>query len=147
VALAKTKAVADAVAAKNFDEALELRGPSFSRVVRVVRTLVRALPHEPAPEQRRMRMAIVHGGGPAPGMNTAVRAAVRIGIDRGHIMLGVRNAFRGLINNEIEELNWMSVNGWAGAAAPNWGPTAPSPRGATCTPSPAIWKSSASTAS
>ena len=28
-------------------------------------------------------------------------------------MLGVDNAFRGLINNEIEELAWMSVNGWA----------------------------------
>jgi 6-phosphofructokinase 1 len=28
-------------------------------------------------------------------------------------MLGVSNAFDGLIANEIEELGWMSVNGWA----------------------------------
>lgn len=113
IALEKTKAVADAVAAKRFDEALALRGRTFSRSFNVVRTLVRASPHPPAPDQRRLRIAIVHGGGPAPGMNTAARAAVRIGIDRGHIMLGVHNAFRGLINNEIEELSWMSVNGWA----------------------------------
>ena len=129
VALAKTKAVADAVAAKNFDEALALRGPSFAESFRVVRTLVRALPHEPAPEQRRMRLAIVHGGGPAPGMNTAVRAAVRIGIDRGHTMLGVHNAFRGLINNEIEELNWMSVNGWAGRGGSELGTNRTIPKG------------------
>ncbi len=113
IALEKTKAVADAVAAKRFDEALALRGRAFSQSFQVVRTLVRASPHPPAPDQRRLRIAIVHGGGPAPGMNTAARAAVRIGIDRGHIMLGVHNAFRGLIHNEIEELAWMSVNGWA----------------------------------
>jgi len=112
-ALAKTRAVADAVAARNYTEALALRGQSYDDSFRIVRTMVRALPHPPAPEQRRLRIAIMHGGGPAPGMNTAVRAAVRIGMDRGHIMLGVRNAFRGLVNDEIEELEWMSVNGWA----------------------------------
>jgi 6-phosphofructokinase 1 len=55
----------------------------------------------------------MHAGGPSPGMNTAVRAAVRLGIDKGHTMLGIYNGFRGLIDNEIEELEWMSVAGWA----------------------------------
>ena len=64
VALAKTKAVADAVAARNFDEALALRGTTFAESFRVVRTLVRALPHEPEPGQRQMRIAVMHGGGP-----------------------------------------------------------------------------------
>ncbi len=129
VALEKTKAVADAVAARKFDEALELRGHSFSASFDIVRTLVRASPHPPAPEQRRLRIAIMHGGGPAPGMNTAARAAVRIGIDRGHIMLGVRNAFRGLINNEITELNWMSVNGWATRGGSELGTNRTVPKG------------------
>ena len=129
VALEKTKAVADAVAARKFDEALELRGHSFSASFEIVRTLVRASPHPPAPEQRRLRIAIMHGGGPAPGMNTAARAAVRIGIDRGHIMLGVRNAFRGLINNEITELNWMSVNGWATRGGSELGTNRTVPKG------------------
>lgn len=129
IALAKTKAVADAVAAKNFDEALALRGPSFSNAFKIVRTLVRAQPHPPTPDQRRLKIAIMHGGGPAPGMNTAVRAAVRIGIDRGHIMLGVRNAFRGLINNEIEELNWMSVGGWATRGGSELGTNRTIPKG------------------
>ncbi|CUS02832.2 6-phosphofructokinase [Candidatus Promineifilum breve] len=129
VALEKTRAVADAVAAKNFEEALALRGNSFSRSFDIVRTLVRASPHPPAPDQRRLRLAILHGGGPAPGMNTAARAAVRIGIDRGHIILGVRNAFRGLINNEIAELNWMDVNGWATRGGSELGTNRTIPKG------------------
>lgn len=129
VALAKTMAVADAVAAKNFEEALALRGQSFSNAFKIVRTLVRAQPHPPSADQRRLRIAVMHGGGPAPGMNTAVRAAVRIGIDRGHIILGVRNAFRGLVNNEIEELNWMSVGGWATRGGSELGTNRTIPKG------------------
>jgi 6-phosphofructokinase 1 len=45
-------------------------------------------------------------------MNTAVRAAVRLGTDHGHIMFGVRNSFRGMIDGEVEEMNWMSVAGF-----------------------------------
>jgi 6-phosphofructokinase len=46
-------------------------------------------------------------------MNTAVRAAVRFGLDKGHIMFGVRNGLQGLIDGDIQEMDWMSVNGWA----------------------------------
>lgn len=129
VALEKTKAVADAVAAKRFDEALALRGPTFGKSFEVVRTLVRASPRPPDPDQRRLRIAVMHGGGPAPGMNTAARAAVRIGIDRGHIMLGVRNAFRGLVSDEIIDLDWMSVNGWATRAGSELGTNRTIPKG------------------
>lgn len=129
VALEKTKAVYEAIAAKKYDEALELRGATFKRSFEVVRTLVRSAPHPPTPDQRRLRIAIIHGGGPAPGMNTAVRAAVRIGRDRGHVMLGVRNAFRGLINNEITELDWMSVNGWATRGGSELGTNRSVPKG------------------
>lgn len=113
VCLQKTHAVAEAVAAHNYDEALRLRGPLFEESFRTMRTLVRALPHPPSPDQRRMRIAVVHGGGPAPGMNMAVRTAVRLGIDDGHILFGVHNGFRGMINEEFEEMDWMRVGGWA----------------------------------
>ena len=55
----------------------------------------------------------MHGGGPAPGMNTAVRAALRLTLDRGHHVLGVRHGFRGLVEGDFFEMGWMSVNGWA----------------------------------
>ena len=46
-------------------------------------------------------------------MNTAARAAIRLGMDQGHIMLGVQNGFEGLAKGEVEEMKWMSVSGWA----------------------------------
>ncbi|MEW6299574.1 MAG: 6-phosphofructokinase, partial [Thermodesulfobacteriota bacterium] len=106
----QSQAVTLAIANRDFDRAMALRGPNYQAAFSALRTLVRALPHEPEPGQQRLRLAVLHSGAPAPGMNTAVRAAVRIGIDKGHIMLGVRNGFHGLIAGDIEELNWMSVN-------------------------------------
>ena len=78
-----------------------------------LQTLLRALPHPPQPGQRRLRLAILNVGAPAPGMNTAVRAAVRIAIDQGHEIFGVRRGFQGLIDDDIQQMAWMSVNGWA----------------------------------
>jgi 6-phosphofructokinase 1 len=129
ICLEQTRAVAEAVAAHNYDEAVQLRGPMFAESFQIMRTLVRALPHPPEPGQRRLRLAIMHGGGPAPGMNTAVRAAVRIGLDRGHIMYGVRSAFRGLINGEMEEMDWMSVGGWGTIGGSELGTNRYVPRG------------------
>jgi 6-phosphofructokinase 1 len=53
----------------------------------------------------------MHLGGPAPGMNTAVRAAVRIGLDQGHALLAVRNGLNGLLAGQIREMGWMDVHG------------------------------------
>ncbi len=129
ICLEQTRAVAEAVAAHNYNEALMLRGPQFAESFQIMRTMVRALPHPPEPGQRRLRLAIVHGGGPAPGMNTAVRAAVRIGLDRGHVLYGVRNAFRGLVAGEFEEMDWMSVGGWATIGGSELGTNRYIPRG------------------
>lgn len=110
--LQKTREATEAVHNGYFDKAMDLRGRSFKEAFRTVRTLVRAFPHEPEPDRRRLRIGVMNGGAPAPGMNTAVRAAVRLGLDKGHAVLGIYNGFRGLIQGEITEFNWMSVNGW-----------------------------------
>jgi 6-phosphofructokinase 1 len=109
----KTHEVARAVEEKDFDHAMELRGSSFKEAFTTLKTMLRALPHPPQPGQKRVRLAVMHSGAPAPGLNTAVRAAVRIGLDRGHTMLGIRNGFPGMIAGDIFEMEWMSVNGWA----------------------------------
>lgn len=111
-AVAETHAVAAAIAAKEYERAMEMRGGSFSDAFRTLRTLVRALPHEPQPGQRRLRLAVLTASGAAPGMNTAVRAAVRLGIDKGHTMLGIESGFRGLLDDRVHELSWTSVSGW-----------------------------------
>lgn len=109
----KTQEVSRAMAAHEYEKAMELRGNSFKEAFHTLKTMLRALPHAPQPGKKRLRIAVMHSGSPAPGMNTAVRAAVRIGLDKGHEILGIRNGFIGLIEGDIFEMNWMSVNGWA----------------------------------
>ena len=109
--------------------AMELRGSSFKETYRTLRTLLRSLPHPAAPGQKRLRLAVMNCGAPAPGMNTAVRAAVRIGLDRGHIMLGIANGFKGFIDGEVHEMNWMSVSGWASKGGSGLGTSREIPSG------------------
>ncbi len=109
----QTQQVAACVKTGDYAQAMALRGHGFGSALRTLRTIVRALPHAPVPGQKRFRFAILHAGGPAPGMNTAVRAALRLALDRGHHVLGVRNSFRGLVDGDFFEMGWMSVNGWA----------------------------------
>lgn len=111
--LSRNEAVKEALRAQDFEKAAALRGRSFVDSFQTLRTLVRAEPHKRRPEQPGLRIAVIHGGAPAPGMNTAVRAAVRLGLDAGHTMIGVRNGFTGLVENDLFELDWMAVNGWA----------------------------------
>ena len=109
----KTQLVAAAIDARDYEKAMSLRSTSFRESFNVLKTTVRALPHPPEPGQKLFRIAVMNAGAPAPGMNTAVRVAVRLGLDQGHIMLGIMNGFEGFAKGEVEELQWMSVNGWA----------------------------------
>jgi 6-phosphofructokinase 1 len=110
----KTQAVAVAIDEGRYDDAMELRGGSFTDSWSTFHTLVQAAPSEPPVGRRPLRLAVLHGGGPAPGMNTAVRAAVRLARDDGHTVLGVQNGFRGLADGKVRELDWMDVSGWTG---------------------------------
>jgi len=109
----KTQAVPEAIEEKDYERAMDLRSSSFKDAFRTLKTMVRALPHPIAPGQNRYRIAVLNAGAPAPGMNTAARATIRLGLDQGHIMLGVRNGFEGLVKGEIEEMGWMSTSGWS----------------------------------
>ena len=109
----RTQAVAESIKNRDYERAMSLRNPSFSDVFRTLRTMGRAFPHPLDPDQKRLRIGILHAGAPAPGMNTAVRAAVRLGLDKGHIMLGIRNGFDGFAKGEVVEMDWMSISGWS----------------------------------
>jgi 6-phosphofructokinase 1 len=111
--VANSRQINECLAARQFDRALELRGTSFNDSLRTFNTLVKALPHPPRPGQRRLRLGVLHAGAAAPGMNAAVRAAVRLATDDGHVVLGARRGFPGLIAGDLAEMDWMSVNGWA----------------------------------
>jgi 6-phosphofructokinase 1 len=127
----KTRAVAAAIAAKDYEKAMSLRSASFKDMFGTLKTMVRALPHSPEPGQKRFRIGVMNVGAPAPGMNTAVRVAIRLGLDLGHIMLGVQNGFDGLSKNQVEEMNWMSVAGWASTGGSMLGTSRLVPQGKT----------------
>jgi 6-phosphofructokinase 1 len=125
----QTRAIAQAIDDHEYEHAMELRGSSFKETYRTLRTLLRSLPHAPTPGQKHLRLAVMNCGAPAPGMNTAVRAAVRLGLDRGHTILGIANGFKGLIDGELHEMDWMSVNGWAAMGGSNLGTSREVPSG------------------
>lgn len=110
----KTHQVAELIQSGDYAEAMAMRGRGFVESYEILRTLVQANPRSPEPGHRQLRLAVLHMGGPAPGMNTAVRAAVRIGLDQGHRMLAVENGLSGLLNGQVAEMGWMSVHGWVG---------------------------------
>lgn len=55
------------------------------------------------------KIAILTSGGDAPGMNAAIRAVVRSGLNNGLEVYGVYNGYYGLVNNDIRKLERGSV--------------------------------------
>ena len=66
-----------------------------------------------------MRIAIIHVGAPAGGMNSATRAAVAYCLSRGHTPIAIHNGFPGLVRHHADEpigsvryVQWLDVEGW-----------------------------------
>ena len=57
------------------------------------------------------RIAVLTSGGDAPGMNAAIRAIVRIGIETGCEVIGIRNGYAGLIAGNFVSLGARDVSG------------------------------------
>jgi DNA-directed RNA polymerase beta subunit len=55
-------------------------------------------------------IAVLTSGGDAPGMNAAVRAVVRTGINKGMKVYGIHRGYNGLLNGDIEEMNLRTVS-------------------------------------
>ena len=55
-------------------------------------------------------IAVLTSGGDAPGMNAAVRAVVRAGINKGMRVYGVYRGYNGLLNGDVQEMNLRSVS-------------------------------------
>ncbi len=120
-AVRETRAVKDLIAAGDYEAAQAARGASFTTMVRIHDILssppqaeaIDAADPSASSVGADRRVAILHAGGLAPGMNTAARAAVRLGIARGWTMLGVEGSWSGLGENQVRELSWSDVEGWA----------------------------------
>ena len=67
-----------------------------------------------------MRIAIIHVGAPAGGVNAATRAAVAYCLTRGHSPVAIHNGFAGFARHHadkpvgaVREFDWLEVDGWA----------------------------------
>jgi len=56
-------------------------------------------------------VAILTGGGDAPGLNAVIRAVVRTSLEHGLKVWGIKNGFGGMVENEIIEMTDNSVAG------------------------------------
>jgi len=115
-----TKSVAEAIKQKDFAKAMKLRDvefkeyfDSFKLTTSTNNTALRL------PEEKRMRIAIVHVGAPAGGMNPATRAAVAYCLSRGHVPIAIHNGFPGLQRHHddkplgsVRVCEWLDVDPW-----------------------------------
>ncbi len=57
------------------------------------------------------RIAVMTSGGDAPGMNAAIRAVVRTGLEHKVEVFGIRQAYAGLMNGDMSLLSSREVSG------------------------------------
>jgi len=57
------------------------------------------------------KIAVLTSGGDAPGMNAAIRAVVRTGLDYGWQVAGVNHGYQGLVEGDFREMGARSVGG------------------------------------
>lgn len=107
----KSRAVQRHLEESRYGDALSLRNRAFREALTLLKTLSSAQPAAPAPGSP--AIAIVTGDADAPGMNGAIRTAVRTALSQGYRVLGVEGGFRGLVDGSLRPLEWMTVSGWA----------------------------------
>nr|MBU1328799.1 6-phosphofructokinase [Candidatus Omnitrophota bacterium] len=57
------------------------------------------------------KVGILTGGGDCPGLNPVIRAVVKYAIQEDYKVVGIKNGWKGLIENDTVELNLQSVSG------------------------------------
>jgi len=61
--------------------------------------------------ERRKRIGIMTGGGDCPGLNAAIRASAKTALQRGYHVVGIRNGWKGFLENEIKILDGNNTSG------------------------------------
>ncbi|KTW30802.1 6-phosphofructokinase [Pneumocystis carinii B80] len=115
-----THSSAEAIQKKDFKKAMQLRNIDFSDYYQ---TYLYMTVFQKQPKlyndtlmpflEKSLRIAIIHVGAPAGGMNIATRSFVRYCLNKGHVPLAIHNGFQGLLSDDVvRELSWMEVEDW-----------------------------------
>ncbi|KAI5289516.1 6-phosphofructokinase, alpha subunit [Ascosphaera aggregata] len=135
-AVEMTRRVAEAIGQKDFQTAMNLRDADFKDTHRTYINITTPehrkmllppekvrYPHLRALQlpfgftdsrgvEQRMRIAIIHVGAPAGGMNPATRAAVNWCYVRGHTPIAIHNGFPGLVRHHNDTISSVRVVPW-----------------------------------
>jgi ATP-dependent phosphofructokinase / diphosphate-dependent phosphofructokinase len=57
------------------------------------------------------KIGILTGGGDCPGLNSVIRAVVRYAIKEGYEVVGIKNGWKGLVENDTVNLDLAAVSG------------------------------------
>ena len=109
----RTRSIAQYIKEGNFDKAIELRGGYFVDELNTFKTLAQAFPSEDKKTDGKLNLLVLNAGSLAPGMNAAVRTTVRMALENGHTIYGVHNGFKGLVDGDFKQMDWMGVEDWA----------------------------------
>jgi len=58
-----------------------------------------------------VKVGVLTGGGDCPGLNAVIRSVARRSFQRGHEVVGVRDGWRGLVEDELEPLGPREISG------------------------------------
>ena len=123
----KTKKISSALEDRNFKHVQELRGPSFSRNIKILKKLEACMAAPTGSESDsaspHYTFAVMNVGAPAGGTNSCTRSFVRLMLYSGHTVLGIHSGFDGLKRNELVELDWAKVSEWGSVGGSKLGTT------------------------
>ncbi|KAF2191114.1 6-phosphofructokinase [Zopfia rhizophila CBS 207.26] len=119
-AVKQTKEVAKAIESKDFGRAMSLRDAEFEEYMKVFNIIAgTGTENIKLPEEKRLRIGIIHVGAPAGGFNAATRAAVAYCLARGHTPVALHNGFPGLIRHHsdkpigsVRDIDWLDAESW-----------------------------------
>ena len=119
-AVEATHRISEYIASGEYPSAVSARGHGFTTMIDIYRMLSEAKPSV-APSANARRIAVMHAGALAPGMNQLARVAVRSGLDLGHQMVAIQGGVPGLINGDFREVEWSDVEGMAHTGGASFG--------------------------
>ncbi|XP_059171903.1 ATP-dependent 6-phosphofructokinase-like isoform X2 [Physella acuta] len=114
-AVEKTKLVGEKMAEKNFEEVVTLRGRPIVKNLAIYALQSKVITHPSLMPPRRKkiyRIAMLHVGSPACGMNAVARGFVSVCVSRGYEPVFVYNSWEGLSARKVKAVVWNDVHHW-----------------------------------
>lgn len=139
-AIALTQRVAEDIGNKDFEKAMRGRDAEFEELLQAFHITTAAEKGTMLlPQEKRMRIGIIHVGAPAGGMNAATRAAVAYCLSKGHTPVALHNGFPGLVRHHddkplgsVREVSWLDAENWGSKGGSEIGTNRDLPSSAKC---------------